>query len=729
MMKLLRDPLAVFLALTLAFPPLPAVASSILPAPVQIVIKAPDDGVTDAAPAIQAAINANKRPTGCFLLPPPAVKYKIGSTISPPAGTCIDGVAGMPTWLRLANGVNNPMFWVKSGIGNFTLRNIQLDGNKSNNNAGQGVLVSGGDSSVSSIVLQNAWVHDFHQDGFRAGNVSQVYVLGGGYYNNGYAGVSFNDGVTQFIVQSQAWNNGTHGLGCIGACAQGWFSGIAWNNGQGDPDTGAIADNFTGYNADVSDLVVGPLVSVGGGNNGVHFGGNRVNYIGVEIKSPIFHGLVHSSTKVYSTGTVSASNGSPTITGSGTAWSTLFPFGGFNAQITIGGTAYTIRKVVNDTSITLKGAGYTGTTGAGLSYGLAGHVVRSDVTIQGGHTEGGAGYYGLQLELVAGGSVVGLTDQSGVSLAGMAIVGSSNLAMTANNTSNATSVGTDFNSSVPAYATGTVTTTNGSPIVTGSGTSWLDNVAAIGSYFMISGDSVVYQVSSIDSDTQLTLSSNYVCTSCGAGKSYTLAAGINKDISLLGGTLNGNGGGGLRVRNTINSIFAGYIANNNSVYGTQEGQITTGNSYPNAWVSSGNGTAATSLSAGATIGVTTGTGNLIVRDTTPSLTGVNVKPNTAGDSVVWQNSSSINKWAGDIVGNDLVFFCPGTECARFQSTGGIKPKPVLFSALPTCAAGTEGAVQGVTDSNTATWGATIAGSGLNHVLGYCDGANWTVAGK
>jgi len=44
------------------------------------------------------------------------------------------------------------------------------------------------------------------------------------------------------------------------------------------------------------------------------------------------------------------------------------------------------------------------------------------------------------------------------------------------------------------------------------------------------------------------------------------------------------------------------------------------------------------------------------------------------------------------------------------------------------AAGTpEGALAAITDSTTATWGATIAGGGAHHVLAYCDGTNWTVA--
>lgn len=53
----------------------------------------------------------------------------------------------------------------------------------------------------------------------------------------------------------------------------------------------------------------------------------------------------------------------------------------------------------------------------------------------------------------------------------------------------------------------------------------------------------------------------------------------------------------------------------------------------------------------------------------------------------------------------------------------------VFSALPTCNSGNEGTWGPVTDSSTATWGATITGGSTNHVLAYCDGSNWTVMGK
>jgi hypothetical protein len=59
----------------------------------------------------------------------------------------------------------------------------------------------------------------------------------------------------------------------------------------------------------------------------------------------------------------------------------------------------------------------------------------------------------------------------------------------------------------------------------------------------------------------------------------------------------------------------------------------------------------------------------------------------------------------------------------------IRLTPSVFSALPACAPGTEGTQGAVTDSTTNTWGAVITGSGSNHVLAYCDGTSWTVAGK
>ncbi len=68
------------------------------------------------------------------------------------------------------------------------------------------------------------------------------------------------------------------------------------------------------------------------------------------------------------------------------------------------------------------------------------------------------------------------------------------------------------------YDTGTVTANNASPTVTGSGTTFTGNVAA-NDKFRVRGDTNEYTVSTVDSDTQITLSTNYRGTS-GSGKSY-----------------------------------------------------------------------------------------------------------------------------------------------------------------------------------------------------------------
>jgi len=75
----------------------------------------------------------------------------------------------------------------------------------------------------------------------------------------------------------------------------------------------------------------------------------------------------------YSTGTLSATQGSATITGSGTAWNTANAHGQTNVRaggkMTISGQqeVYTVATVTNDTSATLSPS-YIGTTDTGLSY-------------------------------------------------------------------------------------------------------------------------------------------------------------------------------------------------------------------------------------------------------------------------------------------------------------------------------------------------------------------------
>ena len=66
----------------------------------------------------------------------------------------------------------------------------------------------------------------------------------------------------------------------------------------------------------------------------------------------------------------------------------------------------------------------------------------------------------------------------------------------------------------------------------------------------------------------------------------------------------------------------------------------------------------------------------------------------------------------------LVFlrFLQGLGPARVTTVARLPAAPVV------------GQIASVTDSTTATWGATVAGGGANTVLAWWNGTNWTVIG-
>ena len=101
-----------------------------------------------------------------------------------------------------------------------------------------------------------------------------------------------------------------------------------------------------------------------------------------------------------------------------------------------------------------------------------------------------------------------------------------------------------------------------------------------------------------------------------------------------------------------------------------------------------------------------------------------------GDLRLVANSAGGVTWIGNSSGQPSYFsnslMHVGTKA---EFTGQIVQTPVAFVSAPACNSGNEGSVQAITDSTVNTWGSAIAGGGGNHVLGYCDGTNWTVAAK
>lgn len=86
-----------------------------------------------------------------------------------------------------------------------------------------------------------------------------------------------------------------------------------------------------------------------------------------------------------------------------------------------------------------------------------------------------------------------------------------------------------------------------------------------------------------------------------------------------------------------------------------------------------------------------------------------------------RSGSNVDVSFGTANSGSNVFIKGSTGAVSVNSAG------YLFANAPSVSNGYGYAI--FTDSNTAVWGATIAGGGSNTVLGFYNGTNWTVAGK
>ena len=80
------------------------------------------------------------------------------------------------------------------------------------------------------------------------------------------------------------------------------------------------------------------------------------------------------------------------------------------------------------------------------------------------------------------------------------------------------------------YQTGTITASNGSAIITGVSTAFLTNISP-GDIFARVGDNVWYEVGSVDSNLQITLTSNYLGVS-GSGLYYAITRDFTPNLNL-----------------------------------------------------------------------------------------------------------------------------------------------------------------------------------------------------
>jgi hypothetical protein len=505
------------------------------------------DGVTDNGPQTNAALAFLAGTGQCLQFTPSAGIYAFSTSITPPtsAGSCIDGLTGMPTHLQVKNAANINLITAPTTGVSLIVKNIQLDGNGTQNPTGGSNIDA--ELGSQSVTLDNVWSHDATQSGAYFNGTNGFYVYGGGYYNNGHgvpsftnngAGINIGSGAENFqIYGTQAYTNATTGIGCLGTCQKGEITGnIANNNGAGQE-----ADDYTGYSAANNHLLISNNLSVSSGNNGIHFGGNYITYSGNIVESPAEYGIVHLSKATYTTGTVSC-NGTTTITGLGTSWSGLLSFNGFYAQglggqITIGSTTYPISLINNNTSLTVIGGSCP--TVSGQSYTLSGYVQTHDVTITGGSVTN-AHLNAIWMDQVSGGSITGVTNKSGPT--GFLLTGTVNVTVNGNSIPEA-GVGVDLDGDLfyPTSAVdpnATVIVNQGSAAVIGLGThfsSWV----TVGSIFQILNDTTNYVVQSVSDDTHLTLAIPYA--GVGVTSAFAIVTGPPLETVVVGNSLGGGG--------------------------------------------------------------------------------------------------------------------------------------------------------------------------------------------
>jgi len=225
---------------------------------------------------------------------------------------------------------------------------------------------------------------------------------------------------------------------------------------------------------------------------------------------------------------------------------------------------------------------------------------------------------------------------------------------------------------MPQYRVGTVNVTNGSAIVIGTNTTWLTNAGA-GNGFTIQNSGVSYTVASVQSDTQITLSSNYGGTT-GSGLSYVLFSSFTYPDNIAEIAKNDI--------ETATIITRSFRKIQDLVSNIANGTYTSTNVFPNiditgglvdgAPVGSRNASTGsfTSLAA-STVDLNGGNiDNVVIGNTTPAPASF-----TEGNfTSISLNGNSISNWAEPgvgVVGTLSQVLASGNEAAQTMKVDGI----------------------------------------------------------
>lgn len=246
----------------------------------------------------------------------------------------------------------------------------------------------------------------------------------------------------------------------------------------------------------------------------------------------------------YTKGTATFTNGSTTVTGSGTNWQSNMV--GWYIRSDNYDMWYQVSAVVSSTQLTLATA-YAGPTYTGgyltvsqdnISTVRAYKAGRATFT-QNSATVTGVGTKWLDY-IRPGWLILPLAGPNTTWLTVSAVNSDTQLTLSANYSSTTVS-NVMYIATSGLYTTGTVSVTNNSNTVTGSGTTWLNTVQP-GWKFRVNTNGNWYTVASVSSNTSLTLTTPYFGPTA-TGQAYTLYAGGSPTANFTNGstTVTGNG--------------------------------------------------------------------------------------------------------------------------------------------------------------------------------------------
>ena len=544
-----------------------------------------NNGATDAAPAINNALQLAKTIGGCAYLGAPRLAYLVKSAgISVPQNGCLEEAPGAAAGVLLGAGQTFNLVTLGSGA---TVSDVVADGNggavsdfemgNSTNPQLRNVTARGASGSTAGTGV------DFSSS-------TNGKMIGGLIYGN-YEGTGGYLATAALISHVTAYSNTQHDLG-FNQCDECKIIDNYVYSG-----TGGATNLITTYSPKNIDLVIsGNTVATNGMVDAIRAAGT-----GVKITNNMLSGggILVSGADYDLNGTVSVVTGSNVVTGLGTYWlqDNFDQQGAGLSTFFYGpdGNEYTVLEIDSNTSLKLR-TPYAGGTLPSAPAKLFGLMTSKNILVANNNISAvpnNPGLHEIGVNGSAGFSVV--SNEMSENNAGVngVILNSDIGGNVSANQINGAEYGLlivgnfDLQTGLPDPLGGTVNVTNGSTAVVGIGTHWLLNVPTIGTAWFQTSSSTIdplslgyppIQIVGVADDTHLTLNHPYTGPNCSVCY-YTIALGVNQNINISGGNYNGSLVA-MDIKDTINSTFTGFaIQSFPSAQTLAERYITYNNSY------------------------------------------------------------------------------------------------------------------------------------------------------